>query len=246
MAGWLRRRLCAGVGGSRTGLGRGPLMLTIRACAPARDCSAHCGSEGHNQDIREPGDRDRDPGEGEEEPGDRDQPGDGDREPGDGGCEPSGDGERGDGERKPGGGREPSVDGEPGDRDRDPGDGECEPADRDAGSGTIYVLAMTTVVVLLASAGLALGQALIARHRAAAAADLSAISAASRVLDGPAGACEAAAIVARSQGARLTMCRIDGEVAEVTVVVQSGFLSVHYPATGAARAGPADPTLSNP
>jgi len=42
------------------------------------------------------------------------------------------------------------------------------------------------------------------------------------------------------------MCRIDGEVAEVTVVVQSGFLSVHYPATGAARAGPADPTLSNP
>src|SRR5262245_17234220 len=117
---------------------------------------------------------------------------------------------------------------------------------QDRGSGTIYVLAMVTVVVLLTSAGLALAQALIARHRAAAAADLSAISAASRVLDGPAGACEAATVVARSQGARLTMCRIDGEVAEVTVVVQSGFLSVHYPATGAARAGPADPTLSNP
>ena len=118
---------------------------------------------------------------------------------------------------------------------------EREAADRDRGSGTIYVLAMTAAVVLLTSAGLALGQAVVARHRAAAAADLSAISAASRVLNGPISACKAAALVARSQGARLTTCRIDGEVAEVTVEVLSGLLSGHYPATGVARAGPADP-----
>jgi secretion/DNA translocation related TadE-like protein len=116
---------------------------------------------------------------------------------------------------------------------------------RDRGSGTIYVLAMMTVVVLLTSAGLALGQALIARHRAAAAADLSAISAASRVLDGPISACKTAALVARSQGARLTTCRIDGEVAEVTVEVLSGLLSAHYPAIGAARAGPAERAVTD-
>ncbi len=111
---------------------------------------------------------------------------------------------------------------------------------QDRGSGTIYVLAMTAVVVLLTFAGLGLGQALIARHRAAAAADLSAISAASRVLDGSISACKTAALVARSQGARLTTCRIDGEVADVTVEVLFGLLSAHYPATGAARAGPAE------
>ena len=120
---------------------------------------------------------------------------------------------------------------------------EREAADRDRGSGTIYVLAMTAVVVLLTLAGLALGQAVVARHRAAAAADLSAISAASRVLNGPISACQAAALVARSQGAHLITCRIDGEVAEVTVQVLSGLLSAHYPATGVARAGPADPAL---
>jgi len=120
---------------------------------------------------------------------------------------------------------------------------EREAADRDRGSGTIYVLAMTAVVVLLTLAGLALGQAVVARHRAAAAADLSAISAASRVLNGPISACKAAALVARSQGARLITCRIDGEVAEVTVQVVSGLLSAHYPATAVARAGPADPAL---
>jgi secretion/DNA translocation related TadE-like protein len=111
---------------------------------------------------------------------------------------------------------------------------------QDRGSGTIYVLAMMMVVVLLTSAALALGQALIARHRAAAAADLSAISAASRVLDGPISACKTAALVARSQGARLTTCRIDGEVADVSVEVLSGLLSAHYSAIGAARAGPAE------
>jgi secretion/DNA translocation related TadE-like protein len=115
-----------------------------------------------------------------------------------------------------------------------------DPGRRDRGSGTIYVLAMTAVVVLLTLAGLALGQALIARHRAAAAADLSAISAASRVLDGPISACKTASLVARSQGARLITCRIDGEVAEVTVEVRSGLLSAHYPAKGAARAGPGE------
>lgn len=118
---------------------------------------------------------------------------------------------------------------------------ERDAADRDRGSGTIYVLAMTAAIVLLTSAGLMLGQAVIVRHRAAAAADLSAISAAYRVLDGPINACSVAARVARAQGARLTTCRIDGEVAEVTVQVRSGLLSSHYPATGAARAGPADP-----
>lgn len=109
------------------------------------------------------------------------------------------------------------------------------------------MLALTAIVVLMATAGLAVGQALVARHRAAAAADLSAISAAMRVREGEADACQEAARAASAQGARLSSCRIDGEVAVVEVEVSlSGPLAALPSATGRARAGPAAGSLPGP
>ncbi|WP_373304099.1 Rv3654c family TadE-like protein [Streptomyces subrutilus] len=93
---------------------------------------------------------------------------------------------------------------------------------------------------------LLLGQAVVARHRAAAAADLAALAAAATWAHGPERACAAALRVARAQDAALNTCRLSGEVAEVTA----------HPATGPfapairARAGPPaerqDPPVGGP
>jgi secretion/DNA translocation related TadE-like protein len=110
---------------------------------------------------------------------------------------------------------------------------------RERGSGSVYVLGLMAVVVLVGITGLALGAALVARHRAAAAADLSAISAAADVIEGGGSACRKAASVAAAQGARLTSCQIAGAIATVTVQVRmAGPLSHVGSATGHARAGP--------
>ncbi len=112
-------------------------------------------------------------------------------------------------------------------------------ASRERGSGSVYVLGLIAIVVLLGMTGVSLGAGLVARHRAAAAADLSALSAAAHVLERGGAACETAAHVASAQGARLTSCRLAGAIASVTVQVSlPGPLSRLGPATGQARAGP--------
>jgi secretion/DNA translocation related TadE-like protein len=108
------------------------------------------------------------------------------------------------------------------------------------GLGTILVL--TVVALLLAVLGgvLALGQTLIARHRAASAADLAALAAADRALEGSAAACAAAAAIAAEHAAAITRCRLDGEIVEVTAaVVLPSALRALGPAMARARAGPA-------
>ena len=108
------------------------------------------------------------------------------------------------------------------------------------GSGSVYVLALMAVVVLTGLAALTVGTALVVRHRAAAAADLSAISAATHAFEGDVAACRNAAQVAAAQSARLASCRISGSVATVTVQVSlPGPLARLGAATGHARAGPA-------
>ncbi|MEV6954987.1 Rv3654c family TadE-like protein [Streptomyces sp. NPDC051183] len=69
---------------------------------------------------------------------------------------------------------------------------------------------------------LLLGQAVVARHRAAAAADLAALAAAASWTHGPEAACATAVRVAVAQGARLTGCVVAGETAQVTARVASG------------------------
>ncbi|WP_374775106.1 flp pilus-assembly TadE/G-like family protein [Streptomyces sp. NBC_01310] len=108
---------------------------------------------------------------------------------------------------------------------------------RDRGSATVWAALVATVLGAVFGGVLLLGQAVVARHRAAAAADLAALAAAATWAHGPPTACAAALRVARAQGAALAGCQVEGEVAEVTARVAAG------PFTPAvrARAGPPRP-----
>ena len=103
------------------------------------------------------------------------------------------------------------------------------------------MLAVVLAGLLVCSAGAALGQAAVARHRAAAAADLAALAAADVLVGRAAGdACTAAGLVAGRGGARLVGCRPTGEEVVVEVAVDvAGALQGLGPARAAARAGPA-------
>ena len=113
----------------------------------------------------------------------------------------------------------------------------------DDGFATVWTagaaLALLTVFVML----MWLGTATHARHRAAAAADLAALGAAGRLIEGTERACETAADVARRMGAELHMCRARGWDMLVTVRVPTGLpLGIGgAAATGRARAGPVTP-----
>ncbi|MFD6885107.1 Rv3654c family TadE-like protein [Streptomyces sp. NPDC059957] len=81
---------------------------------------------------------------------------------------------------------------------------------------------VATVLVAVFGGVLLLGQAVVSRHRAAAAADLAALAAAASWAHGPAAACATAVRVAVAQGARVTGCAVTGEVAEVTARAPTG------------------------
>ncbi|MFE9771442.1 Rv3654c family TadE-like protein [Streptomyces sp. NPDC005931] len=98
------------------------------------------------------------------------------------------------------------------------------------------------VLCVVFGAVLALGQAVVVRHRAAGGADLAALAAADRWSEGRAGACARAHRVVRAQGARLVRCAIDGEVSDVTVASGRG----PFTAEIRARAGPAGPAVPPP
>lgn len=101
------------------------------------------------------------------------------------------------------------------------------------------MLAAILVAVLLTVtlAGTWLGSAVLARHRAQAAADLAALGAAARLPTGPAAACLQARSLAEAMRATVQSCRVDGLDVIVTVAVGTG-LRVSGPASAAARAGP--------
>ncbi|OKK18447.1 hypothetical protein AMK16_19340 [Streptomyces sp. CB00455] len=105
---------------------------------------------------------------------------------------------------------------------------------RDRGSATVWATLAATVLAAVFGGVLVLGQAVVARHRAASAADLAALAAAATWAHGPERACGAALRVAAAQGAALAACEVRGEVAEVTARPGAG------PFTPAirARAGP--------
>lgn len=107
----------------------------------------------------------------------------------------------------------------------------------------MLVVAALGVVLVLVVAGLHLGAAAVAAHRARAAADLAALAGASALQDGSGGACARAAAVVSSNGATLIACNIgSGETVTVSVTRE---VSLRWPgvpdrAAAAARAGPAD------
>lgn len=111
----------------------------------------------------------------------------------------------------------------------------------------VLVLSLTAVVVLLAAVLVAVGAVATTRHRAASAADLGALAAAGRTLQGPSAACAVAARVVQAADASLVSCRVSGPVVDLAVVVRpAGVLGRWGEARSRARAGPADPLTQTP
>jgi secretion/DNA translocation related TadE-like protein len=105
----------------------------------------------------------------------------------------------------------------------------------DRGSASIWVLACSTVVLLIGVAASLRTSAVLARHRAESAADFAALAAAGRI--GLAGdGCELARSIAAANGGRLMRCRIAlGDDARSGTVDVAISLSVHLPGVGAQR-----------
>jgi len=108
------------------------------------------------------------------------------------------------------------------------------------GSASIYVLLLLAVICATGVVALAAGHALAVRHRAGAAADLAALAAADRVLEGAARACDLAGSIARANGARVVACTVQGDLVDLLVEIRlSAGLSRLPPVRARARAGPA-------
>lgn len=105
---------------------------------------------------------------------------------------------------------------------------------------TVWVAVTTATLCAVFAAVLAMGQAVVARHEAGAAADLAALAAADRALLGAAEACEAAREVAGAQKAELVRCVVRGDIADVTARARFG----PYAPEARSRAGP--PTAQAP
>ncbi len=106
--------------------------------------------------------------------------------------------------------------------------------------GSVTVVAAAMVVVLLTvTGGVAyLGAAVVARHRAQAAADLGALAGAARVPAGVGAACTQAQAVARAMRAETAGCEVDD--LDVVLTVEVGSAGGRFgTARAAARAGPA-------
>nr|WP_051713886.1 Rv3654c family TadE-like protein [Streptomyces sp. NRRL WC-3626] len=109
------------------------------------------------------------------------------------------------------------------------------PSDR--GSVTVWSLGAIAVLCVVFAVVLALGQAVVIRHRAAGGADLAALAAADHWAAGGTAACARADRVARAQDTRLIRCELTGEVSDVSVASGRG----PFAAEIRARAGPAGP-----
>ena len=111
----------------------------------------------------------------------------------------------------------------------------------DRGSASITAAAMMAVLLAITYGAVQVGSAVIARHRAQAAADMAALAAASLLPTGQPVACGKAAALARAMGTTLSDCTADALNVTVTVHAQLPLrLGVSGPARAVARAGPAD------
>jgi secretion/DNA translocation related TadE-like protein len=100
---------------------------------------------------------------------------------------------------------------------------------------------MMAVLLAITTGGVYVGSAVIARHRAQAAADLAALAAAQRLADGTDAACSRASAVAQAMRVGVTQCVVEDLDVVVTVEtsVPLGRIRVG-PAQATARAGPVD------
>jgi secretion/DNA translocation related TadE-like protein len=97
---------------------------------------------------------------------------------------------------------------------------------------------MVASLLSITGGGVYLGSAVVARHRAQAAADLAALAAAARLAAGPETACAQANAVAREMRVSITSCAVDDLDVVVTIEVRLA-VGGWGKAQAAARAGPA-------
>jgi secretion/DNA translocation related TadE-like protein len=120
----------------------------------------------------------------------------------------------------------------------------CRPGrtlEGDAGVATVLVVALSAVLLLLGAVMASLAAVAVTRHRAASAADLSALAAAAAVLEGPVAACGRAQDLAVRVGARVSSCTVEGDVVRVVAQVRPpGPLGRLGAASARARAGPVE------
>ncbi|MBQ0848181.1 flp pilus-assembly TadE/G-like family protein [Streptomyces sp. BH-SS-21] len=112
----------------------------------------------------------------------------------------------------------------------------------DRGSATVWAVGAIAVLCVVFGAVLAMGQAVVVRHRAGGAADLAALAAADHWTHGGTEACARADRVARAQGTRVVRCAVRGEIADVTVEAGRGPLTAEV----RSRAGPPGPMAPGP
>lgn len=117
----------------------------------------------------------------------------------------------------------------------------------DRGSGSVWVLTACIALAAVAVGAVAVGSAVVARHRAAAAADLAALAAAQRQLAAAGAPCAAATEIATAMDAEVVRCELTGDVVDVVVTVdlRIGSWSAGR-AEAQARAGPIDGPASEP
>ena len=113
----------------------------------------------------------------------------------------------------------------------------------DRGSATVWAATGVAVIMIVFLVGLHLGAAVIARHRAEAAADLAALAAAGLAVEGTEAACARADEIAGAMGGTVTDCRLAGwdALVEVRVPISIAFPGIDA-AAGRARAGPVPTT----
>ncbi|MBA0053533.1 hypothetical protein E0L36_22430 [Streptomyces sp. AJS327] len=102
------------------------------------------------------------------------------------------------------------------------------------GSATVWAAWCGAALCAVFVVVLGLSEAVAARHRAAAGADMAALAAAGHAPEGKAGACAWAHRVARAQGARVVRCEVRGEIVELVAAARWG----PYESRVRARAGP--------
>lgn len=110
----------------------------------------------------------------------------------------------------------------------------ARPTHSDRGSATVWSVGAIAVLCVVFGVALAMGQAAVARHRAAAGADLAALAAADHWTEGASAACARAARVAAAQGTRLVRCALVGETSDLTVISGRGLFGAEV----RSRAGP--------
>ncbi|MBB2992136.1 secretion/DNA translocation related TadE-like protein [Mycolicibacterium iranicum] len=112
-------------------------------------------------------------------------------------------------------------------------------AREERGAASVIAAAMCAALVAVTVGGAQIGAAVIARHRAQAAADLAALAAAAAVPAGRQQACAQASAVARAMSVTAVDCVVDGLDAVVTVEARAAVrLFGAGPARAVARAGP--------